>query len=164
MRQFNIEPIGEVKSAIVEALDDVWGGSMCRLELDKSRFSADCLAGLEEFSHVEVLFVFDRVQESEIYTGSRHPRGRSDWPKVGIFAQRAKNRPNRIGVTICRLISVSVADLSMVVEGLDAINGTPIIDLKPFMREFAVRDAVRQPAWASELMAKYWSKEKVQSV
>jgi len=111
-----------------------------------------------------VLFVFDRVQESEIYTGSRHPRGRSDWPKVGIFAQRAKNRPNRIGVTICRLISVSVADLSMVVEGLDAINGTPIIDLKPFMREFAVRDAVRQPAWASELMAKYWSKEKVQSV
>ena len=46
----------------------------------------------------------------------------------------------------------------MVVEGLDAINGTPIIDLKPFMREFAVRDAIRQPAWASELMAKYWEK------
>ncbi len=151
-----LQPIGIVHTEILEAVDDVWGGLTSRIQLDRSRFSADCLAGLEEFSHVEILFVFDRVQDSEIHTGARRPRGRKDWPKAGIFAQRAKNRPNRIGVTICRLISVSHEDLSIVVEGLDAINGTPVIDLKPYMREFGVRDPVRQPAWATELMAKYW--------
>jgi tRNA-Thr(GGU) m(6)t(6)A37 methyltransferase TsaA len=157
--QFQIQQIGVVDSAIDEAVDDIWGGSTCRIKLDQSRFSSDCLAGLEEFSHVEVLFVFDRVRDSEIHTGSRHPRGRTDWPKVGIFAQRAKNRPNRIGITVCRLLAVSPDDLSITVEGLDAINDTPVIDLKPFMQEFAVKDAVRQPVWASELMSKYWDRQ-----
>lgn len=155
-QDFVVRPIGFVHSEIHDAVDDVWGGLRSLIQLDASLFSADCLAGLEEFSHVEILFVFDRVRDAEIHTGARHPRGRTDWPKVGIFAQRAKNRPNRIGVTICRLISVSSQDLSIVVEGLDAINGTPVLDLKPYMREFDVRDQVRQPAWASELMAKYW--------
>jgi tRNA (Thr-GGU) A37 N-methylase len=157
-RQFRIQQIGVVDRAIDQAVDDIWGGSICRIKLDRSRFSSDCLAGLEDFSHVEVLFVFDRVLDSEIHTGSRHPRGRTDWPKVGIFAQRAKNRPNRIGVTICRLLAVSPEDLSITVEGLVAIHNTPIIDLKPFMLEFAVRDAVQQPVWASELMSKYWER------
>ncbi|HME08504.1 MAG TPA: SAM-dependent methyltransferase [Bryobacteraceae bacterium] len=155
-QDFVVQPIGFVHSEIHDAVDDVWGGLRSLIQLDPSLFSAGCLAGLEEFSHVEILFVFDRVRDSEIHTGARHPRGRTDWPKVGIFAQRAKNRPNRIGVTICRLISVSSQDLSIVVEGLDAIDGTPVLDLKPYMREFGVRDPVRQPAWASELMAKYW--------
>jgi tRNA-Thr(GGU) m(6)t(6)A37 methyltransferase TsaA len=156
--EFVVRQIGVVCSAVDQPVDDVWGGLTSRIELDKSRFSPGCLAGLEEFSHVEVLFLFDRVQESEIHAGSRHPRGRVDWPKVGIFAQRAKNRPNRIGVTVCKLVSVSTETLSLVVEGLDAINGTPVLDLKPFMREFGARDSVRQPAWASELMSKYWEK------
>ena len=111
--------------------------------------------GLADFSHVEVVFLFHRVQESEIVTGSRHPRNRSDWPKVGIFAQRGKNRPNRIGVTICRLLSVE--NLSLEVAGLDAINGTPVLDIKPYMLEFAARGEIRQPEWARELMAGYWN-------
>jgi tRNA (adenine37-N6)-methyltransferase len=86
--------------------------------------------------------------------GARYPRGRKDWPRVGIFAQRAKNRPNRIGVTVCRLVSVS--DLSIFVEGLDAVEGTPVLDIKPYMREFGPRGEVRQPAWSTELMSGYW--------
>ena len=148
-------PIGIVHSPVHDAVDDVWGGVDCRIALDESRFTPESLAGLEEFSHVEVIFIFDRVQDSEIHRGSRHPRGRTDWPKVGIFAQRAKNRPNRIGVTVCRLISVD--GLAVVVEGLDAIDGTPVLDIKPYMREFAPRGPVRQPAWATELMSKYWN-------
>jgi tRNA-Thr(GGU) m(6)t(6)A37 methyltransferase TsaA len=139
---------------MVEPLDDVWGGLTCRIDLDHSRFTAASLLGLAEFSHIEVVFLFHKMLDSEIVTGARHPRGRTDWPKAGIFAQRAKNRPNRIGVTICRLISVH--ELSVEVTDLDAIDGTPVLDIKPYMREFGPRGETRQPAWASELMAGYW--------
>jgi tRNA-Thr(GGU) m(6)t(6)A37 methyltransferase TsaA len=149
-----LHPIGTVHSPVVNPVDDIWGGVTCRIDLDPSRFTADSLAGLADFSHVEVVFLFHQVQESEIATGSRHPRNRLDWPKVGIFAQRGKNRPNRIGVTICRLLSVG--NLSVEVAGLDAIDGTPVLDIKPYMLEFAARGEIRQPEWARELMAGYW--------
>lgn len=148
---YEVVPPGRVVSPVKETLDDVWGGVISRIELDASQFTPECLAGLHEFSHVEIVFLFDRVEKSEIAVGARHPRGRPDWPLVGIFAQRAKNRPNRIGATACRLISVN--DLSLMVEGLDAIDGTPVLDVKPCMREFAPKGEVRQPARATELMA-----------
>jgi tRNA-Thr(GGU) m(6)t(6)A37 methyltransferase TsaA len=149
-----LTPIGIVHSPIREPVDDIWGGVRCRIELDSSRFSPECLTGLDEFSHVEVVFFFDRVPESQIQSGARHPRGRADWPKSGIFAQRGKARPNRLGVTVCRLVAVD--GLSIEVESLDAIDGTPVLDIKPYMREFGARGTVRQPAWASELMSGYW--------
>jgi tRNA-Thr(GGU) m(6)t(6)A37 methyltransferase TsaA len=149
-----MDPIGIVHSPVVNPVDDVWGGVTCRIDLDPSRFTADSLAGLAGFSHVEIVFLFHLVKESEIVTGSRHPRNRPDWPKVGIFAQRGKNRPNRIGVTICRLLSVE--NLALEVTGLDAIDGTPVLDIKPYMPEFAARGEVRYPEWARELMREYW--------
>jgi tRNA-Thr(GGU) m(6)t(6)A37 methyltransferase TsaA len=130
-------PIGVVSSPIVEPVDDVWRGVTCRIDLDPSRFTGESLLGLTEFSHIEVVFLFHKVLDSAIATGARHPRGRLDWPKAGIFAQRGKNRPNRIGVTICRLSSVH--ELSVEVTDLDAIDGTPVLDIKPYMREFAPR-------------------------
>jgi len=148
-------PIGFVRSATDAPLDDVWGGAICRINLDATRFTRESLAGLDGFSHVEIVFVFDRVADSEIEYGGRHPRGREDWPVAGIFAQRGKNRPNRLGVTVCRLISVG--ELWIEVEALDAIDGTPVLDIKPYMREFGPKGEVRQPAWASELMAGYWN-------
>jgi tRNA-Thr(GGU) m(6)t(6)A37 methyltransferase TsaA len=117
-------------------------------------FGADALAGLEGFSHIEVVFHFDRVGEDQITAGARHPRGRTDWPLVGIFGQRGKNRPNRIGVSICRLLSVE--DRTLKVRGLDAIDGTPVLDIKPVMKGFLPRGEVVEPAWASELMKDYW--------
>jgi tRNA (Thr-GGU) A37 N-methylase len=147
-------PIGLVHSPIADPIDDVWGRVTCRIDLDSARFTPDCLLGLADFSHIEIVFLFNRVAESEIMTGARHPRNRLDWPKVGIFAQRGKNRPNRIGVTICRLLSVR--GLSLEVADLDAIDGTPGLDIKPYMREFAARGEIRQPAWATELMREYW--------
>lgn len=149
-----LKPIGVVRSPISEPLDDVWGGVVSRIELDGARFTTDALLGLPEYSHVEVVFFFDRIPEAAIEYGARHPRGRADWPRVGIFAQRGKIRPNRLGVTVCRLLSVS--GLSIEVEGLDAIEGTPVVDIKPYMKEFGPRGEVRQPAWASELMAGYF--------
>jgi len=73
---------------------------------------------------------------------------------VGIFAQRGKGRPNRLGTTICRVLGVDGTTLR--VAELDAIDGTPVVDLKPVMREFLPRSPVIQPAWSTELMASYW--------
>jgi tRNA-Thr(GGU) m(6)t(6)A37 methyltransferase TsaA len=151
-----LTPIGFVHSAVREMIDDVFGGVVARIELDSSRFTADCLAGLAEFSHVEIVFALDRVPDEKIQFGASHPRGRLDWPRVGIFAQRGKHRPNRIGVTVCRLVAVH--DLAVEVESLDAIDGTPVLDIKPYVVEFGPRGPVRQPPWASELMAGYWNK------
>jgi len=157
LSEVTLKPIGVVRSPIHEPLDDVWGGLTSRIELDHSRFNSESLAGLDDFSHIELVFLFDRVAQDEIHLGARRPRGRTDWPKIGIFAQRGKNRPNRIGITVCRLISVH--HLSIEVEGLDAIDGTPVLDIKPYMREFAPRGEVHQPAWATELMSEYWKSQ-----
>lgn len=151
---FKIRPIGHVQSTRREAIDDNWDAEQATIMLAEG-YGEDSLAGLDGFSHVEVLFLFDQVPAERIETGARHPRGRSDWPMVGIFAQRGKNRPNRIGLTTCRLLRVSGRSLE--VSGLDAIDGTPVIDIKPVMREFLPRGQVSQPAWSHELMAAYWT-------
>jgi tRNA (adenine37-N6)-methyltransferase len=153
---YEVSPIGWVRSSRDEAIDDDWESVHATITLDPDQFTAASLAGLEEFSHVEVVFLFDRVDDGEVQTGVRHPRGNPDWPQVGIFAQRAKMRPNRLGVSVCRLLSVD--DTTLSVEALDAIDGTPVLDLKPVMAEFQPRGEVHQPAWSHELMATYWSR------
>ncbi len=149
-----VTPIGVVAGGRTEPVDDDWGNVEAEIMLDGSRFTGEALAGLSDFSHIDVVFVFDRVDESKIHLGARRPRGRSDWPLVGIFAQRARARPNRIGVTTCELVAVEGNTLR--VRGLDAIDGTPVLDIKPYMAGFAPRGPVREPSWATELMANYW--------
>jgi tRNA (adenine37-N6)-methyltransferase len=150
-----VTPVAIVHNAIPTPEDDIWGSVVSTIELDASRFTSEALLGLSDFSHVEVVFSFHRVAESGVHTGSHHPRGRKEWPKAGIFAQRGKNRPNRIGVTICRLLSVK--GLTLEVQGLDAVDGTPVLDIKPYVSGFAARGEVREPAWVKELMSGYWS-------
>ncbi|MEY2568786.1 MAG: tRNA (adenine37-N6)-methyltransferase [Actinomycetota bacterium] len=149
-----LRPIGTVSGGRTEAIDDDWGAVEATIELDAGRFTPDAVAGLDGFSHVEVVYQFHLVDEEGITTGARHPRERTDWPLVGIFAQRGKMRPNRLGVTTCELIGVD--GLRVRVRGLDAIDGSPVLDLKPYMREFGPRRETTQPAWASELMHGYW--------
>jgi tRNA-Thr(GGU) m(6)t(6)A37 methyltransferase TsaA len=148
-----VTAIGTVTSSRSEAIDDDWAEVTATITLAPP-LDARSLAGLEEFSHVEVVFLFDRVDADDVCVHSRHPRGNPDWPEVGIFAQRAKDRPNRIGLCTCELVAVDGA--SLVVRGLDAIDGTPVLDVKPYMLEFAPRGEGRQPAWSHELMRGYW--------
>jgi tRNA (Thr-GGU) A37 N-methylase len=149
-----MKPVGRVNGGRADPIDDDWGRSRAVIELDAERFDETALSGLDAFSHAEILYLFDRVGDDEIVSGARHPRGRKDWPSIGIFAQRGKNRPNRIGVTVCRIVSVS--GLRLEVEGLDAIDGTPVLDIKPVMSGFTPRGAFREPDWAREIMATYW--------
>ena len=147
-------PIGTVIGGRVDAIDDDWAAVQAEIVLDADRFSPAVLAGLDEFSHIEVVFVFHLVHPDAAHLGARRPRGRVDWPEVGIFAQRAKARPNRIGVTVCELLAVD--GVRVTVRGLDAIDGTPVLDVKPYMTGFAPRREVREPPWASQLMSGYW--------
>lgn len=150
-----LQPIGYVTSPRTQAIDDDWEEITSTITLDAQRFTPAALAGLEDFSHVEVVYLFDRVDPERVQTGDRHPRANTEWPKVGIFAQRAKNRPNRLAVSIAHLIDVQ--GLTLTVRALDAIDASPVLDLKPYMAEFAPRGRVHQPAWSTELMARYWS-------
>ena len=148
-----LSAVGLVRGGRAQQEDDSWDSEVCEIVLD-DRFGPDALAGLEGFSHIEVVFHFHQVGDAEIQTGARHPRGHTDWPLVGIFAQRGKGRPNRIGVTVCRLLSVEGRALK--VRGLDAIDGTPVLDIKPVMKGFLPRGEIREPVWAAELMKEYW--------
>ena len=154
MSAITMRAIGHVRDGRSEPIDDAWDAVEARIELDPVQFGRDATAGLADFSHIEVVYHFDRVPDDEIQTGSRHPRGRADWPKVGILAQRGKGRPNRIGVTACRLLRVD--GLTLTVRGLDAIDGTPVLDIKPVMKGFLPRGEIREPAWAEEIMREYW--------
>ena len=151
---FAVEAIGTVSSPRTEPIDDDWGTIDATIALDAERFEPSAVAGLEDFSHVEVVYVFDRVDPNTVNTAARRPRGNPDWPEVGAFAQRNKARPNRIGVSRCELLGVD--GLTLRVRGLDAIDGTPVLDVKPHMQEFDARGDVRQPAWSRELMRGYW--------
>jgi tRNA (Thr-GGU) A37 N-methylase len=102
----SLRPIGIVRSSRKVLQDDHWEAEKAVVELDAAQFSPDSMLGLSDFSHVEILFYMDQVDATTIEYAARHPRNRGDWPKVGIFAQRAKNRPNQLGATICRVIKV----------------------------------------------------------
>jgi tRNA-Thr(GGU) m(6)t(6)A37 methyltransferase TsaA len=148
-----LDPIGVVVGGRTEPIDDDWGAVESVIRLERTRFENDAVAGLEAFSHLCVVFQFHLVEEVDVISGARHPRGNPDWPRVGMFAQRAKMRPNRLGVSNCALIGLHGLDLQ--VRGLDAIAGTPVLDVKPFMREFEPTES-HQPQWATELMVGYY--------
>ena len=148
-----LSPIATVKNTRQLVEDDHWGGITSVIELDPS-FSEEALFQIEEFSHAEIIYYFHLVEDDRIEKGARHPRNNKDWPKAGIFAQRGKNRPNRLGATIVKIIRRE--GLNLFVRGLDAIDGTPVLDIKPVMKEFLPREEVTQPDWATELMKEYW--------
>ena len=154
MQTITMTPIGFVHSSRQKAEDDNWDSEQVRIELDVHQFSSEALIGLSDFSHVEVLFHMNQVDASKVEKTARHPRNNLNWPKVGIFAQRGKNRPNQIGLTICKVIRIEGTQIYL--EGLDAIDGSPVLDLKPWVEEFSPRGRVFQPDWIKELMQKYW--------
>jgi tRNA (adenine37-N6)-methyltransferase len=150
-----MRPIGTVRNERTTPIDDGWDLIDSTIQLDLDVLDSESTDGLRAFSHVEVVYLFHLVDESDVVFGARHPRGNPAWPKVGILAQRPKARPNRIGVTVCELMAVRPGGI-VEVRGLDAIDGTPVLDIKPYMAEFGPRGDVRQPQWSHELMSGYW--------
>ena len=148
-----VTPIGYVHSSRTGLDDDDWDSLTSRIELSAD-FEPEALDGIEDFSHAEILFSFNRAEAHEIVRGARHPRGNTAWPHVGIVAQRGSRRPNLLGATIVRI--VARRGRSLMVAGLDAVDGTPVVDIKPVLSEFLPRGEVRQPQWSRDLMRRYW--------
>jgi tRNA (Thr-GGU) A37 N-methylase len=151
---FALHPIGHVRGGRAEPVDDGWDAVAAEIVLEPSQLGPEAALGLDAFSHILVVFVFDRLDPAAVERNARHPRGRQDWPRVGILGQRGSPRPNRLGVTTCRLLGV--AGMVLRVQGLDAIAGTPVLDIKPHMTGFDPRGPVREPDWARAIMQGYW--------
>jgi tRNA (Thr-GGU) A37 N-methylase len=150
-----MQPVGRVEGGRTEWFEDDWDGVEAVIRLDADRFAPTVTQGLADYSHLEVVFLFDRIEEHDVNLEPRPARGNPAWPPVGVFAHRGPFRPNRIGVSRCRLLGVD--GLAIRVSDLDALAGTPVLDVKPYLREFAPRHEVAQPKWADELMRDYYA-------
>ena len=147
-----LEPIGTVRSPVSAGVDENWGAVIAEIHLVEQLAAA--LQGLDQFSHLLVVFWMHQSSFDAASDLVRRPRGRADMPPVGIFAQRAKHRPNPIGITAVELVGVTGSVLT--VRGLDAIDGTPVLDLKPYVPVFdRVTNAVL-PEWIERLMEDYF--------
>ena len=148
----NYKPIGFVKSPVKEGTDKDWGKIVSEIHIDKEL--ADGLKGIDSFSHIIVIFEMHQSSWNSEKDIIRHPQGRMDMPLIGIFAQRAKHRPNPIGITSVRLLGVKENVLK--VQGLDAIDGTPVLDIKPYYPQYDMRTDARNPEWVDRLMTNYF--------
>ena len=150
-----VEPVAHVIGGRTEPTDDHWGGTHAIIRIDGSRFATEATEGLEDFSHLEVIFHFHLTDKTDLNLGARRPRDNPDWPAVGIFGHRNMRRINWLGVSRCRLLKVDGLDLH--VEDLDAVDGTPVLDIKPWFSEFGPRGEIRQAAWSSEMLVDYFA-------
>lgn len=153
MTEIRLSPIGYVRSPVTTQRDDAWGAVTARLELLPEL--APGLLGLGEFSHAIVLTYLHEATFDPGRHLQRRPRGLAHLPLSGIFAQRAKDRPNPIGVTAVKVLGVE--EEALLVRGLDAIDGTPILDIKPYVPEFDQVADPTLPAWLREIMQGYFS-------
>jgi len=149
---FPVRAIGFVRSPVVEPVDEGWGEVESRIEL-LPEYRAG-LRGLDQFSHVLVVAWLHQADFDPARHLVRRPRGRDDMPLVGIFAQRAKDRPNPFGITVAAIVRAD--ETGLVVRGLDAIDGTPILDLKPYFPDFDAAAKPRLPEWVAKLMQGYF--------
>ena len=149
-----LNPIGIAYNERRELEDDNWGGLVTKIILEPL-VSEDSLNEIESFSHLDIIFYFHKVNQKKISNAARHPRNDESLPKVGIFAQRGKNRPNQLGLTTVRIIKREGREIS--VAGLDCINETPILDIKPVMKEFLPIEPIVQPNWTKDIMKNYWN-------
>ena len=147
-----LKEIATVKNKRTAPIDDNWLDVISEIEL-AAHIPTEAFDHIEDFSHLEIIYYFNQVKEDTILYSGR-PRGNPDYPKVGILAQRKKDRPNRIGLCTVELIEHTGRTLK--VKYLDAIDGTPILDIKPVLKEFQAQSSIKQPAWASDLMKNYW--------
>jgi tRNA (adenine37-N6)-methyltransferase len=147
-----IQPIGVVVGGRTEIRENGWGDETARIVLDGSLLEAEATMGLAAFSHLEVIFHFHRSTRER--AGAAHPRSNPHWPRVGVLADHSPHRRNHLGHSCCELLAVN--GLELTVRGLDAVDGTPVLDVKPYVEEFAPRTAVREPAWIRELMRTYY--------
>jgi tRNA (Thr-GGU) A37 N-methylase len=151
--RLEIQPIGYVVGGRTEPADDHWTETaIIRLN---AGYPPEVVQGLEEFSHLIVVWHFHRATPAEVALHARSPRGNPAWPSTGTFAHRNHRRPNQLAQSFPRLLKVDGLDLH--VTDLDAIDGTPVYDLAPYFTQMGPRGSVTEPAWPAQMLRNYWS-------
>jgi len=151
--EWSVRAIAYIRNDRAEPVDDDWDDVMSTVELADD-VPASALEGLGDFSHVEIVFLADWAQDVPPAPWHRRPRGNPRWPDVGVFAQRNKDRPNRLLLTTVAIDTLD--ERSFTTRGLDAIDGTPVIDVKPVFRWSGPRGELRTPPWSEELGEQYF--------
>ncbi len=152
MKEITLIPVGYVSSSITTQSDENWGNTISRIILESEYIGG--LLGLEDFSHAQIVTYLHQAQYEQDIHLQRRPRGQEDMPKVGIFSQRAKDRPNPIGITAVKILNVHNNYLE--VQGLDAIDGTPVLDIKPYYPHYDRIEKCKVPEWVNRLMENYF--------
>jgi tRNA (adenine37-N6)-methyltransferase len=147
-----LNPIATVKNSRTTPIDDHWTEIISIIEL-ADNMPTEVFNNIADFSHLEIIFYFDKAKNDNIVFSGR-PRGNPNYPLVGIFGQRKKDRPNKIGLCTVELLEHDGRTIK--VKNLDAIDGTPILDIKPVFKEFQPTGQIRQPEWVADLMKNYW--------
>ena len=144
MKKIILAPIGVVKNKVKNPRFGSFKDEVAEIVL-KKKFT-DALTGIEDYSHVVVVYWMDKVKDKVI---THRPQGNSQVPIVGIFSCRCPQRPNPIAVTTVKLLGCIGNKLK--VEGLDILNGTPIIDIKPYWPVYDEVKKAKIPKWVSKL-------------
>ena len=146
LKQILIQPIGYVKNDYGRKHYNEWQETISTIVISEEY--QDALYRLEEFSHIEVLFYIHEIDEK--FQTRIHPTGNPGYPLMGAFATRTPNRPSRIGLTTCRLLGIE--DNRLRVENLDAFNGSPVLDIKPYTGKPI--KGIKQPEWLKDINRK----------
>ncbi len=147
-----LHPIASVTNQRKAPTDDFWGDTVSEIRL-LDHIPDEAMNNIESFSHLEIIYYFNQVEKDKIIFSGR-PRGNPKYPDVGILSQRKKDRPNQLG--LCTVELLEHKGRSIFVKYLDAISGTPVLDIKPVFKEFGVRKEIVQPSWVEDLMKDYW--------
>ena len=142
----SLKAIGFVKSEVKQPVRQDWEKVVSEIVVDSSLTEA--LDGLENFSHIIVVYWMHQLATSGAPPTKVHPRGRQELPLVGLFATRSPHRPNPVGVITVRLLERR--DNILRVEGLDAIDGTPVIDIKPHLPGYDSVTNARVAPWTTK--------------
>lgn len=149
--KIELELVGSVVTPIKEPVDENWGEVISEIVLEKKY--ADALIRLEDFSHAVIIYFMHLTTDKERVKITRRPQGRDDMPFAGIFSQRAKRRPNPVGVTAVKIIKIENNVLK--IKGLDAIDGTPVLYIKPYYPRDRVENPII-PECVYRLMSNYY--------
>ena len=139
----DLSPVAVVRNTINDTSGRVW--AQVRSELVFREEFEPALEGLSGFSHLFVVGWMGEVTDEGRALLTLHPSGGTDTPEVGVFATRTAHRPNPISISICPLESVE-GNIAKVI-GLDLVNGTPVLDVKPYVTFYDSFDAT-SPKWA----------------
>lgn len=142
------QSIGTIANGYIEDRGRDWREVVSEVRL-APRY-APALEGLEEYSHIIVLFHAHWAHPAQLKT---HPDGWEDLPEVGVLATRTASRPNPIALTVVRLLARK--DNVLRVQGLDALDGTPVIDVKPYIPQTDNVLESRAPQWVETLSSRW---------